>query len=221
MHTTKSISKAVRSWTCSHVIWVKSTTSTTTRSYREVLLTFKKTFLLVCTSNWVLKTSWVCRVTSDRNINTFVPHDCNTFTNIVCTVTFYAQTFWIVSVRDFFYNCQSLVCTLTVKVVKLSLNVSKTVDTRDDLSSVFTKTVQDNAKLVLTNVVSLSSDFDSTFSSSKRFVSCQECETLCFFRKKTSTKVSVTKTNFAVISYRTWQTECLKSLTNVSSSCRS
>ena len=37
----------------------------------------------------MLETSWVCRVSCDRNTNVLVMHDCNTFLNIISTVTFY------------------------------------------------------------------------------------------------------------------------------------
>ena len=56
---------------------------------------------------------------------------------------------------------------LTREVVKLSLNISKAVDTRDNLRSVLTQTVQDNAQWVLTNLVCHLCDLDSALSSSE------------------------------------------------------
>ena len=220
MHTAQSICKSVRSRTCSHVIWVQSASCTAATSYREVFFACEQAFLLVSTCNRVLETCRVCRVSCDRNINILVPHDCNTFANIISTVALYDKTLRIISIRNFFNNCQSLVCSFAVKVVKLSLNISKTIDAADNLGSVFSKTVQDNAELVPANFVCVCSDFNRTFSSSKRFVACQKSKTLSFFRKKAGTKISVSKTNLAVISYRTWQTECLKSFSDICSSCR-
>ena len=90
VHTTHSICHTYRSRTSSHVILGESTTCTTTWSYWEVWFTCKKnTFFLVSTCNWVLETSRVSRVTCDRNVYTFFPHDSYTFANVVSTVAFY------------------------------------------------------------------------------------------------------------------------------------
>ena len=55
----------------------------------------------------------------------------------------------------------------TSVVIKLSLNVCKSVDTRDDLCSVFAQTVQDTTQRFFTYFVCFCSDFDSTFGSSE------------------------------------------------------
>ena len=135
MHTSHSICHTIRSWSCSHVIWVKCTSCTTAWCYGEVLLTLLDTLFLVCTCNWMLETCWVCRVTSDGNTYVLMMHDCNTFLNIISTVTFYSCT-KSVRVCLLIYNIK--LCSL---VIILSLNKCKSVDTWDDLCSVFSKTI--------------------------------------------------------------------------------
>ena len=156
----------------------------------------------------MLETSRVSRVTCDRNVYAFFPHDSYTFTNVVSTVAFYFCT-RTVRVSDFANNFQ-----FTGKVIELSLNVSKAVDTRDDLSSVFSKTVQDATQRFFTYFVCFCSDFDSTFSSSERFVTCKESETFSFFAQQHSSEVTVADTNLTVVSNRTRNTECLQTDTD-------
>ena len=59
---------------------------------------------------------------------------------------------------------------------------------------------------------------DSTFSSSERFVTCQESETFSFFTQQHSSKVTMAATNFTVVSYRTRDAECLQTDTDSFSS---
>ena len=54
-----------------------------------------------------------------------------------------------------------------IKIAAKADKVSKAVDTRDDLSSVFSKTVQDATQRFFTYFVCFCSDFNSTFSSSE------------------------------------------------------
>ena len=56
-----------------------------------VLLALLDTLFLVCTCYRMLETSWVCRVSCDRNTNVLVMHDCNTFLNVICTVALYSS----------------------------------------------------------------------------------------------------------------------------------
>ena len=123
----------------------------------------------------MLETCRVCGVTCDRNVNAFFPHDSYTFRYTVCTVTVYfcTKSFRISFSGYFFY----FVCVWII----LCLNECETVDSGDDLCSVFTQTVQDNTQRFFTNFVCFFCDTDRTFSSSERFVTCQECETFCFF----------------------------------------
>ena len=135
VHTSHSICHTIRSRTCCHVIWVKCTSCTTAGCYGEVLLTLLDTFLLVCTCNRMLETCWVCRVTSDGNTYVLMMHDCNTFLNIISTVTFYSCA---KSVRVCFLIYDVKLCSL---VIILCLYECKSVDTGNDLCCVFSKTV--------------------------------------------------------------------------------
>ena len=152
----------------------------------------------------MLETSRVSRVTCDRYVHAFFPHDGYTFTYIICTIAFYFCT-RTVRVSNFTYYFQ-----FACEIVKLCLNISKAVDTRDDLSSVFSKTVQDTTQRFFTYFVCFCSDFDSTFGSSERFVTCQESETFSFFTQQHSSQVTMTDTNLTVVGYRTRDTECLQ-----------
>ena len=88
----------------------------------------------------------------------------------------------------------------TCVVVELSLNIGKAVDTRDDLSSVLTKTVKDNAEWVLTNLVSHLSDLNCALSSCERLVTSEECEALSLLTEKTCSEVTVTDTYKTIVS---------------------
>ena len=68
---------------------------------------------------------------TDGNIYIFFPHDCNTFRNGVCTiaVNFCTKSFRISCSGNFFY----FICIWII----FCFNKSKSVDTGNDLSSVF------------------------------------------------------------------------------------
>src|SRR5574344_826014 len=147
-----------------------------------------------------------------------MPHDCNAFAYIVGAVALYDETFLLAAVRNLFDNFESLVCSFAVVVVEFCLNIGEAVDAGDDLSSVFSETVQDDAELVRAYFVGIGSDLDCALCSSERFVACEEAEALAVFRKKTCAEIAVSETDFAVISNRTRKTECLESFAD---SCRS
>ena len=90
-----------------------------------------------------------------------MPHDSYTLANVVSTVAVNLSA-WTVAVSDAAYFLK-----LASEVVELSLYICETVDTCDDLSSILTETVKDNAEMLLTNLVSLSCDLDSTLSCSE------------------------------------------------------
>ena len=164
----------------------------------------RDTFFLVCAGNGVLETGGVGRVTSDRYVNALFVHDSNAFANVVGTVATYtaANAVGIFGFADDFY--------FAGVVVKLSLNVCETVDTRDNLSGVFTKAVEDNAQGVFANFVCHFGDFDSAFCGSVRLVTSEESETSGFFAEKTCCEVAVSETYFAVVGNRTGNAECLQ-----------
>ena len=91
--------------------------------------------------------------------------------------------------------------TSLVYVIVLSLNVGEAVDTGDDLSSIFSKTVQDNAERFLTyTLFALLSDTDCALCCCEGLVACQECEALGLLLQKHLTKVTMAKTYFTLVS---------------------
>src|SRR5699024_9054677 len=114
---------------------MQCTSCTAARSNGEVFLSSLYALFLVSTCNWMLETCWVCGVTCNGNVNAFLPHDSNTFTNVVCSVAVYFCTrSVIVCLTEYFFQ-------LSCVVIVICLNICKSVDTRDDLCSVFSKTV--------------------------------------------------------------------------------
>ena len=195
VHTAKCICEAIRSRTCSHVIGMQGTAGTAAGSYGEVLLALFNTLFLVCSCNRMLETGRVCRVTCNGYVYALFVHDSNTFLNVVCSiaVNFSTKTFRIRFTEYFFY--------FVLIWVILCLNECESVNTGNNLCCIFSKTVQNNAKRFLTNFVCLLSDTDSTFCCGKGLMSCKETETLCLFFQKHFTKVTMSKTYFACISY--------------------
>ena len=152
----------------------------------------------------MLETCRVGRVTCDRNVNIFFPHDSYTFANVVSAVAvnFCTRTFRVCFTEYFFqFSCI---------VIIFCFNKCKSVDTSDDLSSIFSKTVQDNTQRFLTYFVCFLSDTNSTFSCCERLMTCQECETFCIFFQKHLTQVTMSQTYFTLICYRSWNTESLQ-----------
>ena len=83
----------------------------------------------------MLETGRVGRVTGDGNVYVLFPHDCNTFRNAVCAVAvnLCAKTLRV-GFAEYFLN-------LVGVWIVLSLDIGEAIDTCDDLSSVFSKTV--------------------------------------------------------------------------------
>ena len=208
MHTSHCICHTVRSRSCCHVVRVKCTSCTTTWSNWEIFLSSFKTLFLICSCYRVLESCRVCRVSCDGYIYVLFPHDLNTFYYVVSSV---AVNFCTKSVRisltEYFFQ-------LSCMIVKLCLNICKSVDTCNDLSSVFSKTVQDNTKRFLTNLICFLCDTDCTLCCCEWLVSSQECEALCILFKKHLSKVTMSKTNFSLICNRSRNTERLKSLSD-------
>ena len=215
MHTTHRIRHTIGSRTCCHVIRMERTARTATRSNGEVFLAFFDAFFLIAASYWMLETSRVRGVTSDGNIYIFQMHDSNAFLYGISTIAFYVSTYTI-AVFDFFNN----IYFVSFEII-ISYNISETIDTANDLSCVFTKTVQNNTQRVLTNFVSCLRDTDSTLSSSKGFMTSEECKALCILGKEHSTKVTMTKTYFTMVSNGTWYTESLQAFADSLSSVNS
>ena len=208
MHTSQSICHTVGSRTCCHVVRMQCTSCTTTGSNGEVFLALLDAFFLIGTCYRMLETSRVGGVTSDGNTNVLVMHDSNTFLNVISTVALNSST-KTCGVRFLVNDVQ-----FSFFVVVFCLNEGKTVDTGNDLSGVFSKTVQDNTQRFLTYFVSFLSDTDSTLSSCEGLMSSQEAEALCLLFQKHFTKVTMTKTYFTMVSNGTRDTESLKTFTD-------
>ena len=85
----------------------------------------------------MLEASWVSRVTGDGNIYAFFPHDGNAFANVVCSIAVNFSTRSVaISNAAYFFEFSAV-------VVKFCLHIGKSVDTANDLRSVFTQTVQE------------------------------------------------------------------------------
>ena len=194
MHTAHGIGHAVGSRACRDVIRMEGTACAAAGSNGEVLLAVLKCPLLVGTCNKVLEAGRVGGVAGDGNINALELHDGDAFENVVSAV---AADLCALAV-GISYLADDL--ELAGEEIEFGLNISETVDSGDDVSSVLAETVEDNAELVGTNLVSHLSDLDSTLSSSVRLVTSKECEALCLLTEKTSCKVSVAKTNLTIIS---------------------
>ena len=138
VHTSHGICHTVGSRTCCHVIRVKSTACAAAGCYGEVLLAFLYAFFLVCTCNRMLETGRVGGVTGDGNVYALFPHDRNALCYVVSAVAVYfcTRALRICGVA-FAENFLNFACV----VVHLCLNISKAVDTGDDLCSVFSETV--------------------------------------------------------------------------------
>ena len=113
-------------------------------------------FFLISSCYRMLETCRVCGVTGDRNINAFFPHDSNTFTYIVCSIAVYFGTKSVRvsdSLNFFQFSCI---------IIIFCLNICKSVNSGNDLCSIFSKTVQDYTQRFLTNLVCFLSDTDCT-----------------------------------------------------------
>ena len=218
MHTSHGIGHTIGSRTCCHVVRVQSTTCTAAGSNREVLLALFDAFLLVSTSYRMLETCRVGGVTSDGNVYAFLPHDCNAFGNVICTVAVYLCTGAVcvlgVALAEYFLDFAGV-------VVHFGFYISEAVYTCDDLCSVLAQTVQDNTQRFLTNLVCLFSDTDRTFCGSEGFVTCQKCEALGVFFQQHLAQITVAQTNLSLVSNRTRNAECLQTFTDCSSSVSS
>ena len=163
----------------------------------------------------MLESCWVSRVTSDGNANLFKLHNCNAFENIISTVAF-NFSFFTVRESNFSNNFDFIISKIVI-----CFYICETVNSGNDISSIFAKTVKDNTERLCSNFVSTLCNTDSTFCSSETFMTCEEAETICFFFKKHGCKVTVTETYFSVFSNRTRDTESLETDTESFSSVSS
>ena len=141
----------------------------------------------------MLETCRVRRVTCDGNVNALFPHDRNTLADIVRSVAVYFGT---KAVR---VSCSGNFFEFSCIVVIICLNISKSIDSGNDLCSVLSKTVQNNAERFLTNLVRLLSDTDRALCSRKRLVACKECEAVCLLLEEHLSEVTMSKTYFTLV----------------------
>ena len=137
VHTAQSVGHTVRSGTSSHVVGMEGTACTTTRGYAEVSLASTNALLLIGACNGVLEAGGVGRVTSDADVNVFLPKDSYAFANVVGTVAVHSGT-RTVAVSNTLHFLQ-----LACEVVELCLYVCEAVDAADDHGSVLAQTVED------------------------------------------------------------------------------
>ena len=143
----------------------------------------------------MLETGRVGGVSCDGNVDALFPHDLHALAYIIGTVAAYAAADTL-RVAGLVHDLE-----LAGEVVELSLNVCETVDAADDLGSIFSKAVEDDAERFLANLVGHLGDLDGAFSGSVGLVACEECEALGLLAEKTGCEVAVAETYLAVVSY--------------------
>ena len=181
----------------------------------EVLLALKDALFLVSARDRMLETGRVGGVTGDGDTDVLEVHDGNAFDDVVSAVALdgSADT---VRIRSFGDDVD-----FAGEVVHLGLNIGETVDSRDDLSGVFTKTVQDDAEGLLANDVRLGSNADGAFRSCEGLMTCQEAEALGLFFEEHLAEVAVAETDFSVVGDGAGDAEGLKAFADGGSSVRS
>ncbi len=184
---------------------MKSTARATAGCDGEVFFAVVNAPFFVSACDGVLETSGVGGVAGDGNVHVFKTHDCNAFGDVVCAVHSDCRTF-AVGVCGFFDNFN-----FTGEVVHLGLDVSEAVDTRDNESRVFSKSVEDDFEGSFADFVCRSCNADCAFCGSKRFVTGKECEALCAFSEEHCGKVAVSETDFALLCNGAGNAEGLKS----------
>src|SRR5699024_3391266 len=125
----------VGSGTCSHVVGMQGTACAAAGCYGEVFLAGLKALLLVGTCYRMLETGGVGGVSGDGNVYVLFPHDGNAFRNAVGAVAVYLRAKAVrVGFAEYFLYL------IGVGIV-LGLDISKSVDSGDDLSRVLSKSV--------------------------------------------------------------------------------
>lgn len=158
----------------------------------------------ISTCHRMLETSGVGGVAGNRNIYTFMAHNCNTFVYIICSIAFYSSTFTFGI--GFFPNDFQFA---GIEII-FGFYMRKTIDTGNHCCSIFAKAVQNYAQGLNSYFIGCLCNTDSTLSSRKRFMACQEAEAIGFFAEQHGCQITVAKANFSLVSYRTGNAECLQ-----------
>ena len=105
----------------------------------------------------MLETGRVGGVSCDGNVYALMPHDGHAFAYIVGTIAFdlCARTVAVGYLTNDFE--------LAGEIVKLSLHICEAVDAGNDLGSVLSETVEDDAERLLAHLVGLCGDLDGAF----------------------------------------------------------
>ena len=144
----------------------------------------------------MLEADGVGGVAGDGALNVLLLHDGNAFHNVVCTV---ALDGCALALRegDLLDDGQGL-----SGDVVLSLNIGEAVDTGNDVSCILAQAVQDDTQGGLADLVCSAGDADSTLSSCKGLVACQESEAGGVLAQQTSAQIAVTQTDLTLLSDR-------------------
>ena len=113
----------------------------------------------------MLETCRIGRVACDGNVDVFLPHDRDAFSDVVCAVAADLASV-AVAVGRFFRDLE-----FACLIVEFRRNVREAVDSGNDLRGVFSETVQDNAQRFFTSLVGVFRDTDRAFRGCEAFVS--------------------------------------------------
>ena len=135
MHSSHRIRHTIGSRACRHVIRMQRTACSTAGSNGEIFLALLDTFLLISTCNGMLESGRVGGVTGNRYIHAFLMHDRNTFGYIIRAVAVNLRT--KACAVGFAENLFHFSCI----IIHLGLDISKSIDSGNNLSGVFSKSV--------------------------------------------------------------------------------
>lgn len=123
VHTPHGIRHSVGSWSCSHIIWMQSTSRATSTGNGEVRLANCQTLLFVRSCHGMLESCRIGGITCYRDINIFLPHNSNTFTHVIGTIASHLQS---IRIRSIGYLSDDM--KFRSIIVKLSLYISEAVN---------------------------------------------------------------------------------------------
>ena len=152
----------------------------------------------------MLESGRVGGVAGDGDIHVLLPHDRNALRYGVCAIAVDrgADPIRIALAEDFLDG-------IGVRII-LCLNIGEAVDTGNDLRRVFSKSVQDDAQRLLTNLVCIGRNCDCTLGSRKGLMACEEAEALGLLIQQSCAQSSMSKANLTGVCDRARDAECLK-----------
>jgi hypothetical protein len=204
VHPAHRVGHSVRRGASGHIVRVQRSTGTATGGDGEELFVQLPTFLLIGRHDRVLEPRRVGAVAGDRDVDRFVMHDRDTFAYVVGTITLDGGSFTI-AVRFFPDDLQLARCE-----VVLRLHVGKAVDTLDDMSGVFAKSVQDDPKRIGSSFIGRTGQADRSLGGRERFVTGTESEAVGLFEQKHRGQIAVADTDFSLVGDRAGDAEALE-----------